>query len=99
MTKIILAAAAVLAMGMATTAAQAAPKSWSGTVNQNVSAGSKAHLHANNIRLCNNRCTIVGDYAGNIVGIGNQNLGPTYAGKSYGHSKGHSKGHKSWGMP
>jgi len=97
MTKLTLglaAAAAVLAMG---TAAQASQR---GVVNQNTSVGGKAHV--NNIRLCNNRCSISGDYAGNIVGIGNQNLGPTSAGKSGGHSNGygHSKdGHKGYGMP
>ena len=68
-------------------------------MNQNFSvAGGKAHVHANNIRLCNNRCAISDDYAGNIVGIGNQNLGPTNAGNSdNGHSKGHSNGNSKGG--
>lgn len=96
MTKLTLALATAAVLALGATAAQA--KSQSGTVNQNVSAGNKAHLHANNIRLCNNRCTISGDYAGNIVGIGNQNLGPTNAGggKSNGHGP---KKHGGYGMP
>ncbi len=54
--------------------------------------GEKSHPHANNIRLCNNRCTVSGDYAGNIVGIGNQNLGPTITNAGKGGHKGHDKG-------
>jgi hypothetical protein len=95
MTKVTIGLAAVAAILATGTVAQA--KSVTGVVNQNTSVNGKAHV--NNIRLCNNRCTISGDYAGNIVGIGNQNLGPTSAGKSSGHSNGHSKGHKGYGMP
>ena len=79
-----------LAIGFTVSGAQA--RSQRGTVDQNLGVnGNKNHLHANNIRLCNNRCTISGPYSGNIVGIGNQNLGPT---GTPGKKKGHED--KSW---
>ena len=90
MKKLVLAASTLtLAMGLGIAGAEAGQR---GTVNQNLGVnGNKNHLHANNIRLCNNRCTISGDYSGNIVGIGNQNLGPT---GTPGKKKGHED--KSW---
>jgi hypothetical protein len=91
MKKLVLTASAMaLAFGFAVSAAEAGGQK--GVVNQNLGVnGNKNHLHANNIRLCNNRCTISGDYSGNIVGIGNQNLGPT---GTPGKKKGHED--KSW---
>ena len=90
MKKLVLAASTLaLAMGLGIAGAEAGQR---GTVNQNLGVnGNKNHLHANNIRLCNNRCTISGAYSGNIVGIGNQNLGPT---GTPGKKKGHED--KSW---
>lgn len=85
-------AAALVVIGTSVAPAQAAQR---GVVNQSNLSGSAKNVHANNIRLCNNRCTISGDYAGNIVGIGNQNLGPTVvkAGKPSGSHPGKGKGH------
>jgi hypothetical protein len=73
-------AALVLSLGFVVTAAEAKPRTAVSGVNQTTSFGNTGHVKANNIRLCNNRCIFYGDASGNIVGIGNMNLGPTKVG-------------------
>jgi hypothetical protein len=90
MSKLLLTAGTVALMAIGAGApAMAKPKSVISGVNQSTTFGNTGHVKANNIRLCNNRCTFQGDYSGNVVGIGNQNLGPTTVnpGKAKGHYK------------